>query len=82
VCSGPGTLALTMRVYPHIMHSFYEHNYECLPSANLLALCGRSPHDPLHPHGHRDTLTTDGKLSAESYAALWKLHGAGLVVIP
>ncbi len=29
-----------------------------------------------------DTLTTDGKLSAESYAALWKLHEAGLIVVP
>ncbi|MEN6499899.1 MAG: HAD-IIB family hydrolase [Rectinema sp.] len=29
-----------------------------------------------------DTLTTDGKLSAESYAALWKLHEADLMVIP
>ncbi len=29
-----------------------------------------------------DTLTTDGKLHAESYAALWKLHEAGLKVIP
>ena len=29
-----------------------------------------------------DTLTTDGKLLAESYAALWRLHDAGLKVIP
>lgn len=29
-----------------------------------------------------DTLTTDGKLTAESYAALWALHDAGLKVIP
>jgi len=29
-----------------------------------------------------DTLTTDGKLLAESYAALWRLHKAGLKVIP
>jgi len=29
-----------------------------------------------------DTLTTEGKLSAESYAALWELKGAGLVVLP
>lgn len=29
-----------------------------------------------------DTLTTNGKLPAESYAALWALHRAGLVVIP
>jgi len=29
-----------------------------------------------------DTLTTDGKLSAESYKALWSLHEAGFVVIP
>ena len=29
-----------------------------------------------------DTLTTDGKLQAESYAALWRLHEAGLIVIP
>lgn len=29
-----------------------------------------------------DTLTTDGKLPAESYAALWKLRNAGLTVIP
>jgi len=29
-----------------------------------------------------DTLTTEGKLSAESYAALWELKGAGLVVVP
>jgi HAD superfamily hydrolase (TIGR01484 family) len=29
-----------------------------------------------------DTLTTDGKLSAESYTALWKLHEAGLIVVP
>ncbi|HOE76653.1 MAG TPA: HAD family hydrolase [Rectinema sp.] len=29
-----------------------------------------------------DTLTTDGKLLAESYAALWRLHEAGLKVIP
>jgi HAD superfamily hydrolase (TIGR01484 family) len=29
-----------------------------------------------------DTLTTDGKLRSESYAALWKLHESGLVVVP
>lgn len=29
-----------------------------------------------------DTLTTEGKLPAESYAALWKLKEAGLKVIP
>lgn len=29
-----------------------------------------------------DTLTTEGKLSADSYAALWRLNGAGLVVVP
>ncbi|MCX7027040.1 MAG: HAD-IIB family hydrolase [Spirochaetes bacterium] len=29
-----------------------------------------------------DTLTTEGKLPAESYAALWKLHEAGLVIVP
>lgn len=29
-----------------------------------------------------DTLTTDGKLPPESYAALWALHKAGLIVIP
>ncbi len=29
-----------------------------------------------------DTLTTDGKLPAESYSALWQLHDAGLKVIP
>jgi HAD superfamily hydrolase (TIGR01484 family) len=29
-----------------------------------------------------DTLTTEGKLTAESYAALWELKGAGLVVVP
>ena len=29
-----------------------------------------------------DTLTTERKLSAESYAALWELKGAGLVVLP
>lgn len=29
-----------------------------------------------------DTLTTDGKLTAESYAALWALRDAGLKVIP
>ena len=29
-----------------------------------------------------DTLTEDGKLSAEAYGALWKLHEAGLSVIP
>ncbi len=29
-----------------------------------------------------DTLTTEGKLPAESYAALWKLKAAGLVVVP
>ena len=29
-----------------------------------------------------DTLTTDGKLLAESYAALWRLHEAGLKVVP
>lgn len=29
-----------------------------------------------------DTITTDGKLLAQSYSALWKLHDAGLHVIP
>jgi HAD superfamily hydrolase (TIGR01484 family) len=29
-----------------------------------------------------DTLTTDGKLTAEAYAALASLHGAGLLVVP
>ncbi len=29
-----------------------------------------------------DTLTTDGKLPAESYAALWQLHSSGLTVVP
>jgi hypothetical protein len=29
-----------------------------------------------------DTLTTEGKLTADSYAALWRLKGAGLVVVP
>ena len=29
-----------------------------------------------------DTLTTDGKLLAESYAALWQLKKAGLVIVP
>ncbi|MCE5255279.1 MAG: HAD-IIB family hydrolase [Spirochaetaceae bacterium] len=29
-----------------------------------------------------DTLTTNGKMPAESYAALWALHDAGLKVIP
>ena len=29
-----------------------------------------------------DTLTTEGKLSADSYAALWRLKGAGLLVLP
>lgn len=29
-----------------------------------------------------DTITTDGKLSADAYAALWKLHDAGYGVIP
>ncbi len=29
-----------------------------------------------------DTLTNDGKLCPEAYAALWKLHDAGLQVIP
>ena len=29
-----------------------------------------------------DTLTTDGKLLAESYAGLWQLKMAGLVVVP
>ena len=29
-----------------------------------------------------DTLTTEGKLSAAAYAALWNLHDAGLKVIP
>ena len=29
-----------------------------------------------------DTLTTEGKLTAESYAALWKLKDAGLAVVP
>jgi HAD superfamily hydrolase (TIGR01484 family) len=29
-----------------------------------------------------DTLTTGGKLSSEAFAALWRLHGAGLKVIP
>lgn len=29
-----------------------------------------------------DTLTTEGKLPADSYAALWKLKAAGLVVVP
>jgi hypothetical protein len=29
-----------------------------------------------------DTLTTEGKLPAQSYAALWKLKEAGLIVVP
>jgi hypothetical protein len=29
-----------------------------------------------------DTLTTEGKLPSESYTSLWKLHRAGLAVIP
>ena len=29
-----------------------------------------------------DTLTTDGKLTAEAYAALQRLHAAGKIVIP
>ncbi len=29
-----------------------------------------------------DTLTTEGQLTAEAYQALWKLHDAGLKVIP
>ena len=29
-----------------------------------------------------DTITTEGKLTAESYAALWQLHDAGIGVIP
>ena len=29
-----------------------------------------------------DTITSDGKLPAESYTALWKLHDAGIQVIP
>lgn len=29
-----------------------------------------------------DTLTTDGKLLAESYAAMWRLKQAGLIVVP
>ena len=29
-----------------------------------------------------DTITTGGKLPAESYAALWRLHEAGYGVIP
>jgi hydroxymethylpyrimidine pyrophosphatase-like HAD family hydrolase len=29
-----------------------------------------------------DTLTTEGRLAADAYAALKRLHGAGLVVVP
>jgi HAD superfamily hydrolase (TIGR01484 family) len=29
-----------------------------------------------------DTLTSDGRLTAPAYAALWRLHEAGLIVIP
>ncbi len=29
-----------------------------------------------------DTLTTDGKLTAEAFAALWSLDGAGIAVVP
>ena len=29
-----------------------------------------------------DTLTTNGKLTQESYAGLWQLHDAGLKVVP
>ena len=29
-----------------------------------------------------DTLTTGGRLTAEAYAAMERLHGAGLVVVP
>ncbi len=29
-----------------------------------------------------DTITTDGKLTADAYTALWRLHDAGLGVIP
>ena len=29
-----------------------------------------------------DTITTDGQLEAKAYEALWKLHDAGLKIIP
>lgn len=29
-----------------------------------------------------DTLTTEGKLTADSYAALWRLRNAGMIVVP
>lgn len=29
-----------------------------------------------------DTITTNGKLTAGSYSAMWKLHDAGIHVIP
>ncbi len=33
-------------------------------------------------HDIDDTITNGGKLTAEAYSALWKLHEAGLLVIP
>ncbi len=33
-------------------------------------------------HDIDDTITNGGKLTAEAYAALWKLHDAGLAVVP
>ena len=33
-------------------------------------------------HDIDDTITNEGKLTAEAYSALWKLHDAGLKVIP
>ncbi|MEM7647419.1 MAG: HAD hydrolase family protein, partial [Pseudomonadota bacterium] len=29
-----------------------------------------------------DTLTTDGRLSSQSYEMLWKLHDSGIDVVP
>lgn len=33
-------------------------------------------------HDIDDTITNEGKLTAEAYSALWKLHDAGLKVVP
>lgn len=33
-------------------------------------------------HDIDDTITNDGKLTAQAYTALWQLHDAGLLVIP
>jgi len=58
----------------------HAHEQNLIPIANLLTEEARRVRYILMDID--DTLTTDGKLPAESYAALWELHRAGLTVVP